>query len=141
MKNLIDEFVAFLEENNIKELYKKALIENGVINYLHFLEDSKPRNFICGAFSWSNTPEGHKFWQDVDLKWVTLLKELETPIKVGDKCIFWNDNPELVVVGRLDKIKLDKDLENPSFYQTGYLLFQNCEKYSEKRLTEIANNV
>lgn len=39
----------------------------------HF-EEEKQR-LICGGFQWPDTPEGIKYWSDINLQWLKYLDE------------------------------------------------------------------
>jgi hypothetical protein len=62
--------------------------------------------------------------------------------QIGDKCIFWSDWSDIVVVGRLDEF-LNPPKRIPRcfvfFYKTDDMCFQNCVKYSDEKLIEVAN--
>lgn len=62
--------------------------------------------------------------------------------QIGDKCIFWSDWSDVVLVGKLEEL-LKQDPYMPDdmqcIYKTGDFAFQNCVKYSDDKLIKIAN--
>ena len=66
-------FVQFLESNSIKSKFEKALYKQHK-EKLAFYLINKNDHFIGDAFSWSLTPEGFKFWNDVTNKWQSYMK-------------------------------------------------------------------
>jgi len=71
------------------------------------------------------------------------VEESDEP-KVGDKCIFWNDDSGDVRIGRLEYIeeicRVSSNIK-PYMFKSGGVYFQNCIKYSDNKLIEIANKL
>jgi len=44
--------------------------------YWEYLENMNWENYICGAFSWTNTPDAGR-WPELSLKWGEHIKNLE----------------------------------------------------------------
>jgi len=69
------------------------------------------------------------------------FEDYDTP-RIGDKCIFWNNDSKAIVI---DTFK--KESEHDSFGKSRYLwkaegmFFQNCVKYSNNKLIDIANKL
>lgn len=62
-------FIKFLKVN---KCYKQ-FFENNKLDYLpHY------RSFIISSFSWSNTKEGHDFWENLHLKWIKVVETIKT---------------------------------------------------------------
>ena len=66
-------FVQFLESNSIKSKFEEALYKQHKVKLAFYLVN-KHDHFIGDAFSWSLTPEGFKFWNDVTNKWQSYMK-------------------------------------------------------------------
>ena len=92
------------------------------------------------------TDEGMTVKQSVLPKWhgePIIVEESDEP-KVGDMCIFWCDWSNHIVVGRLDEllnVVTDKQDCIKCLYRIGDFAFQNCVKYSDEKLIEIANKI
>lgn len=79
-------------------------------------------------------------------KWIgaSISAEESDDPKVGDKCIFWNDNSKIFAIDTLKKGD-----ENIVSYNDGRKFlwvvnnnyFKNCTKYSDKKLIEIVNKL
>ena len=63
--------------------------------------------------------------------------------RIGDKCIFWNDYSSVIVVDTFTKDSYYNNpysiRENKYLWEAAGLCFENCVKYSNKKLIEIAN--
>ena len=63
-------FFRFLKENKCFYEYQRALCQNVFrphkIEYLIKLCNTKNAGIISNSFIWSNTIEGHKFWERLD---------------------------------------------------------------------------
>lgn len=80
-------------------------------------------------------------------KWNTNLKRFEdykTP-HIGDKCIFWNNYDKSIVIDVFSKESYynndDSIWTSEYFWRANGMYFQNCVKYSNKKLIEIANKL
>ncbi len=71
------------------------------------------------------------------------IEDDDTP-NIGDKCIFWNDDSGDVRIGRLEYIeeicRVSSNIK-PYMFKSGGVYFQNCIKYSDNKLIEIANKL
>ncbi len=77
MRNL---FEKFMEERGLLEAFKtNANSLNIKTKYDTLWENNTykkhPAALIDGAFIWSKTPEGHRFWKDVSNSWHFFCKE------------------------------------------------------------------
>ncbi len=69
-------FINFLKKNNIYEKFRfnferenhMLLARNGM-SFKKFLLEKKPNLYIYDAFTWSETVEGHDYWQRYSNKW------------------------------------------------------------------------
>jgi len=79
-------------------------------------------------------------------KWNAEKKCIEDDdtLQVGDKCIFWDDDSPDVRIGCLEDINkrclFSSDMK-PHMFKTDGVYFQNCVKYSNEKLIEIANKL
>jgi hypothetical protein len=73
----IDEFYKFLEskEQGLSERFNGCFIRTDYANLQDYLEDTEVRDFICGAFLWSET-DNRKFWSDLYDQWLLHLEQL-----------------------------------------------------------------
>jgi hypothetical protein len=103
-------------------------------------------NWIAGEFEMIHSDGSHILaaLKKNGKRWNAEKKCIEnddTP-QIGDKCIFWSDWSDIVVVGRLDEF-LNPPKRIPRcfvfFYKTDDMCFQNCVKYSDEKLIEVAN--
>lgn len=74
-------FLCFLEQEKVYDRYKKNLAESQLLFNLSkngsFAENMKivfgatsPIKIVMKSFDWSETEEGHDFWEDIHKKWV-----------------------------------------------------------------------
>ncbi len=92
------------------------------------------------------TDEGLTVKPSILPKWhgAPIIAEESDEPKVGDKCIFWNDNSKIFAIDTLKKGD-----ENIVSYNDGRKFlwvvnnnyFKNCTKYSDKKLIEIVNKL
>ena len=77
-KKEIYKFKKFLVENHVLGTFTTN-IENdenyfkedyGFIGLRDFLEKRPKEGFLEYAFDWSETKQGHNFWEDLDVKWI-----------------------------------------------------------------------
>jgi len=63
--------------------------------------------------------------------------------RIGDKCIFWNDYDKSIVIDVFSEASYynndDSIWTSEYFWRANGMYFQNCVKYSNKKLIEIAN--
>ena len=78
-------FIEFLERNNARENFERALIETGrdVEGYKEYCRKFKNKE-LCAAFKWSETKEGQKYWEKLSSKWVEENKSLKEQILSDD---------------------------------------------------------
>jgi hypothetical protein len=74
-------FIEFLERNNARENFERALVESGkdIEGYKEFCKEycKKYKNTeLSAAFTWGETKEGHKYWAKLSWKW----REENTPL-------------------------------------------------------------
>lgn len=73
--------ISFLKENPIYEIYKNFEQNISKGNYLKeyfeylFNHGYSPFTFFSGAFTWAQTKEGHKFWENIHELFITVLAE------------------------------------------------------------------
>lgn len=67
----MEKFIEFLERNDAWEKFERNFIIQGR-DVKEYKRDSKTnRNFhISGAFTWSETAEGHDYWRELNSKWI-----------------------------------------------------------------------
>jgi len=74
-------FIEFLERNNARENFERALVESGknIEGYKEFCKEycKKFKNTeLSAAFTWGETKEGQKYWEKLSWKW----REENTPL-------------------------------------------------------------
>ena len=84
VKNLIKQFIAFLKKNDAYTKYLHNVEKDMDVHFKETKEQVKDfllrkwlreeaeysvPNFLAGAFVWSNTAEGHNYWQTLDKRW------------------------------------------------------------------------
>ena len=78
-------FIEFLERNDAWEKFEKNFIiqERDVKDYK---KDAKIyKNFhISGAFTWSETDEGHDYWKKLNNKWMQENRSLKEQLLSDD---------------------------------------------------------
>jgi hypothetical protein len=103
-------------------------------------------NWIAGEFEMIHSDGSHILaaLKKNGKRWNAEKKCIEnddTP-QIGNKCIFWCDWSNVVLVGKLEEL-LKQDPYMPDdmqcIYKTGDFAFQNCVKYSDDKLIKIAN--
>lgn len=77
---LLQLFYKFLKDNNLYHLYKKnmniRLIQDGYTWYdINNINNVRAFILLSDAFSWRNTNEGYDFWNDINIKWETIIYE------------------------------------------------------------------
>ena len=72
-KEILKQFSIFLKDNNAYYPFIKNC--NFDFEYIHRKTNTYAYSIICGAFIWADTTEGHDFWQKLDNKWQTHIKE------------------------------------------------------------------
>lgn len=78
--NIIQQFIIFLYENNALKPYKDNLLKSmgnklKIINPFYARHDYYTN--ISAAFTWSITPQGHTFWEQLDNKWHHILNNIK----------------------------------------------------------------
>jgi len=63
-------FIEWLKSKGVFEMYydnwKKYTLTRPIVD---------PKNYIFSTFAWRSTPEGFKFWYEVDTQWYRFLKD------------------------------------------------------------------
>lgn len=100
-REMVAEFLSFLKENNALRGYQRAVrkqnlphfktIENKInpftIEPIRVLfNQERYCELVNMTFQWSLTPEGHKYWAELDHKWRKRIRDLEIQI-VNEKNI------------------------------------------------------
>ena len=70
------------DEAIYKDIFLLFLKMSGALDiYLHNADTSceaggsgHPIQFISGAFTWQDSPEGHHYWQSLDSQWQEVLR-------------------------------------------------------------------
>ena len=64
-------FVTFLCKNNAYQQYMHnlAYIEKGKYGWEKYYYTTYYKDWLTDAFDWKISPEGHKFWLDLHIKW------------------------------------------------------------------------
>lgn len=75
----MEKFIKFLEENNAWDKFEKAFTkaDRNPEEYVEDVKRLRLRNAISGAFAWTETDEGHKYWRDLSDKWKEKSKTLK----------------------------------------------------------------
>ena len=65
------DFRIFLQKNNCEEAFDHAFYDyNGSIAFDKYMWDvSEAAYIIAHAFDWAATPEGRKYWLEIDRRW------------------------------------------------------------------------
>lgn len=92
-KSGLVEFVRFLKKNGayntfLSAIYKSKLYEYGSISPMKLWKrvDDKAsimtqlRTILVMSFTWSETPQGHYYWSNLDKKWSDRLDIIESQI-------------------------------------------------------------
>lgn len=72
-------FFRHLKEYNAYKSYFRALSEDMDFyythgkNYVNFFNSEKPKNWLLGAFFFSQQIEGYAFWKKIHNKWIEKL--------------------------------------------------------------------
>ena len=72
-----EKFLSFLDENDARAAYQvnyKGNKQNARRPMEVMFQKQLPVNWFNDAFVWAKTPEGQKFWQKLDTKWLRLIK-------------------------------------------------------------------
>lgn len=82
----IRKFVRFLKNNNVYRHYMSCVtnpkcnfegnistVKQAYDNLEAFLVNTKPQWFIGHAFFWEKTPQGHRFWGKINVKWLRYI--------------------------------------------------------------------
>lgn len=74
--NIIQQFIIFLYENNALKPYKDNLLKSSsnklrILNPFYGMHNYN--GIISSAFVWSETPQGHHFWDKLDNEWHYIL--------------------------------------------------------------------
>lgn len=82
---IMKKFIEFLEKNGAWEKFERNFIIQGR-NVRDYKRDSKTyKNFhIAGAFTWSETAEGHDYWKELNDKWVQENRSLKEQLLSND---------------------------------------------------------
>jgi hypothetical protein len=64
-------FAVFLEENNLTTEFVKAFLtyQYRKLSLEELLARADSSRFIDAAFTWSETAQGHNYWQDLQTNW------------------------------------------------------------------------
>jgi hypothetical protein len=99
-----EDFYKFLVDNNALDKYIYNFDNYKEINYSELLHKNK-NQYILWSFDWSNTPEGHEFWSNLNYKWINFLhtnnileNKNENKFKIGEYAIWKPFNNERVKI-------------------------------------------
>ncbi len=83
IKNQIKaEFFEFLRENSCASKFCVNRVKHcKEERILTFINRAPSNEWILTAFAWSDTPQGHKYWENVNFKWEHRLKAIEYNIQ------------------------------------------------------------
>lgn len=83
MGNLKDKqiFIQFLKDNDAYEEYvynfnKREKFRNKACPKNQFFSKKEPKEYILFAFTWDSTSEGLRFWNEIDIKWMDYLANI-----------------------------------------------------------------
>ena len=75
-------FFNWLKTKRVYDAYKQARHEMNHTcdsNHPYFRSTlNDPNKFISEAFTWRSTPQGHKFWETLNVNWKKYLSRLKT---------------------------------------------------------------
>lgn len=71
MINMIGQFLNFLGDNNCLHEFINNFSGR---SYDEFFRIASVKEWVVGAFPWSQTPENTKFWSKIDEKWREMIK-------------------------------------------------------------------
>ena len=87
-----EQFILFLEENNCKDKYfKNNKSRYAFEKYELLLKSESYDNLIIDSFSWISSQEGHKYWEELNDKWVRIYKDYIDNNMKYYKSNIWND--------------------------------------------------
>lgn len=89
-----DEFRRFLIENGAYENYIKNCENFSGSNFISNFHEYDKRDFIDLAFTWSRTPEGQRYWLNLESKWHEHIAAIGEAVKWYYKGKFENDSEE-----------------------------------------------
>jgi len=71
-----DKFVDFLVENKAYRqfMHNLAYCDKGIFSWDQYSYDTPAEDWICDAFGWSDSKEGHDFWVNLHDKWQKIIK-------------------------------------------------------------------
>lgn len=78
-------FIEFLERNNAWEKFERNFIKQGK-DVRSYKRDCKIYKLIhiSGAFTWTETPEGHDYWEKLHVKWRRENRSLKEQLLSND---------------------------------------------------------
>lgn len=79
-KNNLRLFFRFLKENHCFNNYQKAFYSSKRNNCIQSFQDFCNNNvnlILLVSFVWGETEEGFDFWQNIHIRFITLLSQLE----------------------------------------------------------------
>lgn len=73
-----EQFIQWLSNHRLPNLHEQyqTNIANQEDDYLNSDTVVDPINFV-DAFTWRDTPEGYKYWLQINAEWINYLWELE----------------------------------------------------------------
>ena len=76
------EFFEFLRENDCASKFcvNRAIIRKEE-RILTFINRVPSNEWMLAAFAWDNTPQGYKYWENVNFKWAHRLRAIEYNIQ------------------------------------------------------------
>jgi len=74
--NTIIEFIEFLKREEVYEDFVRNM-KNDNFFEPYTDETPSPENFICASFIFNDTPEGSKFWLNIEDKWFDIIEQLK----------------------------------------------------------------
>lgn len=75
-RQLIKEFNKFLRENECASKFYVNRAKQKKKSMSKMLTRTIPEAWLLSGFGWGRTPQGDKYWENVNFKWVHRLKEI-----------------------------------------------------------------
>jgi hypothetical protein len=78
-----NKFIEFLKQNNALEAFNDMVElrikeNNDIVDLLDYLSDQDPQDFVSSIYIWSQSKQGHIFWNILDNKWRKYIEYNET---------------------------------------------------------------
>lgn len=66
-------FRAFLRKNRAYRSFRRSFILDSSESLLSYLDRVTPALFFGNAFIWRNSPEGYRYWYELNAKWIYVV--------------------------------------------------------------------